>query len=198
MSTRSVSSQKRLQKELLVLLKTPFVDPDILLRPSVATSLLSWTALLKGPCDSPYKGGVYQLDITCPSDYPLSPPSMKFVTKIFHPNVAFLTGEICLDILKNQWSPAWSLTSSCRAVLSLLTDPNDDSPLNCDAGNMVRAKDWEAHDSVARMYVVENAMVLRWPEEGEGMEKEKEKEKEKEEKQSKGGKGRKVAPAPAA
>lgn len=73
------------------------------------------------------------------------PPSMTFVTKCFHPNIHFTTGEICLDILKAEWSPAWNLLSACRAIISLLDDPAADSPLNCDAGNMIRAGDMRAY-----------------------------------------------------
>ena len=67
------------------------------------------------------------------------------------------TGEICLDILKKEWSPAWSLQAACRAIMALLSAPDADSPLNCDAGNMVRAGDMQAFASVARMYTVEYA-----------------------------------------
>ena len=70
------------------------------------------------------------------------------------------TGEICLDILKREWSPAWSLQSACRAIVSLLNDPAADSPLNCDAGNMIRAGDLRAYNSVAKMYCIEHALPI--------------------------------------
>ena len=66
-------------------------------------------------------------------------------------------GEICLDILKKEWSPAWSLQSACRAIISLLADPAADSPLNCDAGNMLRAGDKRAFHSMVNMYCIEHA-----------------------------------------
>jgi len=90
-------------------------DDDVYLRPTNASnSILLWTALLRGPTDTPYENGVFQLSIKCGTDYPLSPPSMTFKTRVFHPNVHFRTGDICLDILKKEWSPAWgkSLQSS--------------------------------------------------------------------------------------
>ena len=113
--------------------------------------------MIRGPESTPYSGGLYILQITIPTDYPLTPPSIKFKIKVFHPNVHFYSGDICLDILKKEWSPAWSLQASCRAVLSLMCDPEAESPLNCDAGNMVRAGDMDAFESVARMYVGERA-----------------------------------------
>jgi peroxin-4 len=65
------------------------------------------------------------------------------------------SGEICLDILKKEWSPAWNLQSACRAIISLLEEPAADSPLNCDAGNMIRANDTRAFNSVAKMYAID-------------------------------------------
>jgi hypothetical protein len=83
--------------------------------------------------------------------------------QIFHPNVHFRTGDICLDILKQEWSPAWGLQAACRAVLALLSDYDADSPLNCDAGNMVRGGDLAAYHDTAHMYTMENAQFLSWP-----------------------------------
>jgi peroxin-4 len=68
-----------------------------------------------------------------------------------------------LDILKKEWSPAWGLQAACRAILALLSAPDADSPLNCDAGNMIRGGDDIAFQSTAKMYTIENANFLLWP-----------------------------------
>lgn len=138
-------------------------DDDVWLRPTTTDSLLHWTGLIRGPVGTPYEGGVFQLSIRVGTDYPLAPPTISFVTRVFHPNVHFKTGDVCLDILKKEWSPAWGLQAACRAVLALLSDPDADSPLNCDAGNMVRYGDMTAFRTTARMYTVENAMFIEWP-----------------------------------
>mmetsp|Transcript_6221 Transcript_6221/g.7882 ORF Transcript_6221/g.7882 Transcript_6221/m.7882 type:complete len:180 (+) Transcript_6221:99-638(+) len=167
----NLGAVKRLRKELQNLERTkqkkssqnqnPNQFDDIFLRPTnQSKSILHWTALLRGPPDTPYENGVFQISIKCTSDYPLVPPNMTFVTKIFHPNVHFKTGDICLDILKKEWSPAWGLQAACRAVLALLSDPDASSPLNCDAGNMIRGEDMNAFWGTARMYTVENAMFI--------------------------------------
>ena len=77
---------------------------------------------------------------------------MKFTTRIFHPNVSWTSGEICLDVLQSQWTPAWTLSSACTAVIALLDSPEPDSPLNVDAANLVRTKDSRAYASMCRMY----------------------------------------------
>lgn len=162
MASHNSAAAKRLRKELQALERSIEEDDDVYLRPS-SDSILKWTSLLRGPSETPYEGGVFQLSITCSSDYPLAPPSIQFVTKVFHPNVHFWTGDVCLDILKKEWSPAWGLQAACRAVLALLSDPDADSPLNCDAGNMIRGKDEVAYRTTARMYTVEHAYCLSWP-----------------------------------
>jgi peroxin-4 len=67
------------------------------------------------------------------------------------------TGEICLDILTSAWSPAWTLQSVCQAIIALMNDAAPDSPLNCDAGNLLRANDVRGYNSVARLYTIEYA-----------------------------------------
>lgn len=68
-----------------------------------------------------------------------------------------------MDILKKEWSPAWGLQAACRAVLALLSDPDATSPLNCDAGNMIRGEDPLAFHTTAAMYTAENAHFIAWP-----------------------------------
>lgn len=107
-------------------------------------NIREWTAVICGPKDTVYEGYSFELSINVSPDYPLLAPTMKFVTKCFHPNIHFevlvarldlrikhvmQTGEICLDILKTEWSPAWSLQAACRAIIALLEKPEADSPL---------------------------------------------------------------------
>eukprot|EP00271_Cylindrocystis_brebissonii_P006412 TRINITY_DN19198_c0_g1_i1.p1 TRINITY_DN19198_c0_g1~~TRINITY_DN19198_c0_g1_i1.p1 ORF type:complete len:161 (-),score=20.17 TRINITY_DN19198_c0_g1_i1:265-747(-) len=146
-----MTSRSRLFKELKEVQRDASQDPDVRLV-CEETNIYRWTAFIKGPEDTPYVGGVFQLSMNVPEQYPLVPPQVRFVTKIFHPNVHFKTGEICLDILKTQWSPAWTLQSVCRAVITLLVHPEPDSPLNCDCGNLLRAKDDRGYFCMARMY----------------------------------------------
>ena len=64
-----------------------------------------WTGVISGPQDSPYQGGCFFIDLHFAADYPFKPPKVKFATKVYHPNVS-ASGDICLDILKSQYSPA--------------------------------------------------------------------------------------------
>jgi hypothetical protein len=82
MSSHSLAAAKRLRKELQVL-TTQGPDSDIHLQlANNADNLLLWKAWLRGPADTPYESGVFQLDIRCGTDYPLAPPSMVFLTKV--------------------------------------------------------------------------------------------------------------------
>ncbi|KAJ6674108.1 hypothetical protein OIU85_013048 [Salix viminalis] len=145
------ASRARLFKEYKEVQREKVADPDIQLACD-DTNIFKWTALIKGPSETPFEGGVFQLVFSVPEQYPLQPPQVRFLTKIFHPNVHFKTGEICLDILKNAWSPAWTLQSVCRAIIALMAHPEPDSPLNCDSGNLLRSGDNRGYQSMARMY----------------------------------------------
>ncbi|KAL7067157.1 ubiquitin-conjugating enzyme family protein [Cryptosporidium serpentis] len=131
-------------------------DNDIKLGPR-DDNLHEWIAKIIGPVGSPYENGIFELNFKIPPQYPLFPPSVIFVTPLFHPNVNFQTGELCLDVIKDNWSPAWTLQSVCRAITALLHDPNAESPLNCDAGNIIRSGDMKAFNNMAKMYVIDYA-----------------------------------------
>ena len=116
--------------------------------------------------DSPYSGGVFFLAIHFPTDYPFKPPKVNFTTRIYHPNINS-NGSICLDILRDQWSPAltiskgtfilaviiWTFTDRCPTVLlsicSMLTDPNPDDPLVPEIAHVYKT-DRSRYESTAR------------------------------------------------
>jgi ubiquitin-conjugating enzyme E2 D/E len=103
-------------------------DTNISAGPINETNIKNWEAIIIGPSGSPYEGGKFKLNIIIPNDYPFKPPQITFVTKIHHPNIS-KTGEICIDILKGQWSPALNIYKTLLSILSLLNDPNPNDPL---------------------------------------------------------------------
>ncbi|KAK4983566.1 hypothetical protein LTR66_006334 [Elasticomyces elasticus] len=114
--------------------------------------LLHWTAVMKGVKGTAYEGGLWKLDILIPDNYPLAPPTITFVTPICHPNVHFKTGEICLDLLKTSWSPAYTVASTLNSVQQLLTSAEPDSPLNIDIAQLFRQGDQIGAEALIRFY----------------------------------------------
>jgi len=84
---------------------------------------------LEGPDGSPYHGGVFQLEMYLNEDYPMAPPKVRFLTRIYHPNIDKI-GRICLDILKDKWSPALQIQSVLMSLQVLMGNPNVDDPLD--------------------------------------------------------------------
>ena len=123
---------KRLQNELKDIQKDP---PVYISAGPLQDNLYEWEALLIGPEDTPYNGGVFILDIFIPSDYPIKPPNVIFRTRIYHPNINS-AGNICLDILKNSWNPSLTISKILLSICSLLNDPNTDDPLVPDIANL--------------------------------------------------------------
>jgi len=82
----------------------------------------------RGPDGTPYEGGHFDVDIVIPEAYPFQPVKMKFITKVYHPNVSSASGAICLDILKDAWSPVLTLKSTLISLQSLLCSPEPNDP----------------------------------------------------------------------
>ncbi|GAA6005869.1 hypothetical protein JCM11491_004041 [Sporobolomyces phaffii] len=139
-------SQKRIARELADL-KKDALPPGCSAGPR-DDSIFDWDATIEGPPDSPYEGAQFQLRITLPPDYPFRPPKVTFLTKIYHANIN-PQGGICLDILKNQWSPALSIIKVLLSVASLLADPNPHDPLMPDIAQKF-LKNRKEHDKIAK------------------------------------------------
>src|ERR1700744_4433302 len=88
----------------------------------------SRVATIMGPAKTPYENGVFNLEIQFPPDYPFKPPKIRFTTKVYHCNINS-SGGICLDILKDNWSPALTISKVLLSICSLFSDPNPDDPL---------------------------------------------------------------------
>lgn len=99
--------------------------------------------VMAGPQGSPYEGGLFKLELFLPENYPLYPPSVRFLTKIYHPNIDKL-GRICLDILKEQWSPALQIRTVLLSIQALLGSPNPDDPLANDVASIWKVNEAEA------------------------------------------------------
>ncbi|EIE87095.1 hypothetical protein RO3G_11806 [Rhizopus delemar RA 99-880] len=111
-------------------------------------NLYEWVSTIAGPADSPYAGGIFFLDVHFPQDYPFKPPKVVFRTRIYHCNINS-QGAICLDILKDNWSPALTISKVLLSICSLLTDANPHDPL---VGSIAQEylNNREEHDSTAR------------------------------------------------
>ncbi|KAH8046044.1 hypothetical protein JL722_13880 [Aureococcus anophagefferens] len=97
-------------------------------------NILSWQAIIFGPDDTSWEGGTFKLELTFTEDYPNKAPAVRFTTRIFHPNI-YNDGQICLDILQNQWSPIYDISAILTSIQSLLSDPNPASPANSEASS---------------------------------------------------------------
>lgn len=91
-------------------------------------SLQKLIGCLQGPKDTPYEGGAFHVSIELDESYPFVPPRMRFITKVWHPNISSANGAICLDILKDQWSPALTIKTALLSLQSLLATPAPDDP----------------------------------------------------------------------
>jgi len=111
--------------------------------------IYKWDILIIGPADTLYEGGFFKCILTFPKEYPVKPPKMKFITEIWHPNID-KDGNVCISILhepgddsygyekaSERWLPVHSVETILISIISLLSDPNDESPANIDA-----AKEW--------------------------------------------------------
>ncbi|CAB0012502.1 unnamed protein product [Nesidiocoris tenuis] len=112
-------------------------------------NLFKWVGTICGADGTVFEGFEYKLSIQFPHAYPYSPPVIKFTSQCYHPNID-LSGNICLDILREKWSPLYDVSTVLLSLQSLLGEPNNASPLNPQAAAM-----WK-DPSAYRSYLLSN------------------------------------------
>lgn len=139
-------SLPRIKKEI----KSMLLDPpaNCSAGPINDNDLFNWQGTIIGPSETPFEGGIFKIIINFPTDYPFKAPKVKFDTKVYHPNVNS-SGQICLDVLKDQWSPALTIPKVLLSICSLLSDPNPSDPLVPDIA-ILYVKDRKKYDALAR------------------------------------------------
>ncbi|KAF8331953.1 putative QRI8-E2 ubiquitin-conjugating enzyme [Cantharellus anzutake] len=128
-------------------------------------NFFEWEALIQGPEDTPFEGGVFTAKLSFPSDYPLSPFKMRFDPPVLHPNI-YKDGNVCISILhapgddptmyelsSERWSPVQSVEKVILSVISMLAEPNLESGANIDCCKLYRENKAEYERQVRRMVV---------------------------------------------
>eukprot|EP00210_Caulerpa_lentillifera_P000211 g206.t1 len=136
-----------LRKQLRELLRTPVDGFSAGLIDE--SDIFEWQVTVMGPPDTFYEGGFFNCRLSFPKDYPNNPPTCKFVSDMWHPNV-YKDGRVCISILhkpgndptgyedaSERWSPVHTVETIMLSIISMLSSPNDESAANIDA-----AKDW--------------------------------------------------------
>lgn len=155
-----MSRAKRLMKELQAVRDDPAAN--ITLEFINESDIHHLKGSFLGPPETPYEGGRFIIDIEVPMEYPFKPPKMKFDTKVYHPNISSVTGAICLDILKNAWSPVITLKSALISLQALLQSPEPNDPQDAEVAQHY-LRDKESFEKTAalwtRLYASSNSGV---------------------------------------
>jgi ubiquitin-protein ligase len=120
-----------------------------------------WKITMIGPSGTPYEGGIFPCTMVFPQNYPASPPSFAFDMPNFpHPNV-FADGKVCISILHDandsnydheppseRWKPILGVEAILLSVMSLLTEPNTNSPANVEMSKLYKENTREYHKRI--------------------------------------------------
>lgn len=145
---------RRLNRELKVIQEEPVENCSA---GPIGDDLTKWQATIFGPKDTPYENGVFNLNIEFTEEYPYKPPIVYFTTPIYHCNINS-KGGICLDILKNNWSPALTINKLLMSICSLLAEPNPDDPLVPHIANLLK-KNKIQHNINAKEFTLKHANI---------------------------------------
>ncbi|KAK3407621.1 hypothetical protein EUGRSUZ_J00032 [Eucalyptus grandis] len=124
------------------------------------TNVFEWSVSIIGPPDTLYEGGFFSAIMSFPPNYPVSPPTVRFTSEMWHPNV-YTDGKVCISILhppgddpngyelaSERWSPVHTVESIVLSIISMLSSPNDESPANVEAAWALLSNYWKSYFSI--------------------------------------------------
>ena len=138
-------SVKNIKRQYLNLLK----NPNSLFSVNITENIFTWNILFFGPYNTIYENGIFRATLTFPVDFPNSPPIVQFLDNVYHPNI-YPDGKVCISILhdgvdeynyekdEERWNPSHSVSSILLSIISMLPNPNFESPANIDASVMCK------------------------------------------------------------
>lgn len=149
---KKISNLRRIQNEVKDIVNDS--STNCIQIKMISDNIYKYIAEISGPIDSLYEGYKFKLSIDLSDDYPFSPPSIKFLTPIKHLNINS-TGNICLDLLKDNWKPLLSIKSILMSIILLLSEPNISDPLDSDLAVIYRTNKKE-YATIIKKYCENN------------------------------------------
>ncbi|XP_030374689.1 ubiquitin-conjugating enzyme E2 H [Scaptodrosophila lebanonensis] len=161
-NTTSPMSGRRLVRDVNRLIASGY-------QTTVDDDMASFDVRFEGPMGTAYEGGVWTVNVAMPQEYPLKPPRLRFLTKIWHPNIESTTGLVCMNVFKEAWSTTYDLMNIFDTFLpQLLRNPNPLDPLNHEAAAILKRSEQEFKENVTmykRMYAQPLVIVSKCSEE---------------------------------
>ena len=148
-----MAANRRLMKELSDLAKAGVPGVKVETR---GGNMQLWDVLIDGPAGTPYEGGHFKVELTFPSDYPVKPPTMKFCTKIYHPNI-HEDGDVCIKLIQELWAPSVMMKRLLEDLCHLLANPEAGKLVANPNASVQLAQDKAAFEETARQYTREYA-----------------------------------------
>lgn len=138
-------SLKCIKRQYISIIK----NPDPLFSIELTDDIFRWNLLIFGPPNTIFENGIFRAKMVFPKDFPNSPPVVSFLDNLYHPNI-YQDGRVCISILHDgndqygyesqseRWNPTHSVNSIILSIISMLDNPNFESPANVDASVLCR------------------------------------------------------------